>query len=113
MLEISDRKTATFKSIGQAMAIVPPARALRLYGLNGNVGCFESAFSRLLFSGNNFRDGYSGILRSGVSRGTEDAGLAEIRCCKLPKEGAALLRSGDSGKPVRLGVLDLRCKPFF
>lgn len=46
---------------------------------------------------------HCGILRTGIAGRLKDGRLAEAGSAKLLEEGAAFLRSADSGEPVRLG----------
>ena len=52
--------------------------------------------------GVDFRRQYAGVFRSGVAEGAEDPRVGEPGRPELIEEGAALLRSRDSGEPVRL-----------
>jgi len=63
----------------------------------------------LLSLSQHFGDHYSGILGSGIAKGSQELRLIESSLKKFFKEGAALLCSRDSGKPVAfIGAIALR-----
>ena len=71
------------------------------------VGASQCPKKGPLSSNDHLRGKHVRILRPGVARRPQNGGFAKPCRSKLLEEGAAFLRSSDSGKPVLLALLNL------